>query len=185
MTTDPSHHVPPSERTNPHSDRTVTGRWRALARTPLRVIRAWVAPRPGGRPATPTSAGPGRAAAPPPAGRRWADPPASGSRSAGVFHAGEVEYAHLRSLPPFDTDHLVLTDLRIMRVRTDDSGTITQLAQAAPWQIRTARAEHFRNRATVTVEFHIGSSMRLEETTPAEAQRFIATIDEATARWRT
>ena len=169
MTTDPSRHVPPSERPDPHSDRTVTGRWRALARAPLRVIRAWVAPRPADPPST----------TPPSAGQR-----SPGSRSTGVFHAGEVEYAHLRSLPPFDTDHLVLTDLRIMRVRTDVTGTITQLAQAAPWQIRTARAEHFRDRATVTVEFHVGSSMRLEETTPAEAERFIATIDEAAARWR-
>ena len=173
MTSDPSRHVPPSERPDPHSDSTVTGRWRALARTPLRVIRGWVAPRPADRSAAPPSTTPSSA------GQR-----SPGSRSTGVFHAGEVEYAHLRSLPPFDTDHLVLTDLRIMRVRTDVTGTVTQLAQAAPWQIRTARAEHFRDRATVTVEFHIGSSMRLEETTPAEAERFIATIDEAAARWR-
>lgn len=172
MTSDPRH-VSPSERPDPHPDSTVTGRWRALARTPLRVIRGWVAPRPADRSAAPPST------TPPSARKR-----SPGSRSTGVFHAGEVEYAHLRSLPPFDTDHLVLTDLRIMRVRTDVTGTVTQLAQAAPWQIRTARAEHFRERATVTVEFHIGSSMRLEETTPAEAERFIATIDEAAARWR-
>src|SRR5699024_1846872 len=121
------------------------GRWRALARTPLRVIQEWVSPRPANRSMAPPST------APPSARKR-----SSGSRSTGVFHAGEVEYAHLRSLPPFDTDHLVLTDLRIMRVRTDGRGTVTQLAQAAPWQIRTDRAEHIRYHATVTVEDHNG-----------------------------
>src|SRR5699024_2972686 len=90
MTSDPSRHVPPSERPDPHPDSTVTGRWRALARTPLRVIRGWVAPRPADRSAAPPST------TPPSARKR-----SPGSRSTGVFRAAEGEDAHLGPHPPF------------------------------------------------------------------------------------
>lgn len=101
-----------------------------------------------------------------------------------MFRPGEIEYARLKSLPPFDTDLLILTNLRIMRVRTDAQGSIAQLSEAAARQVGAVRAEDFRGRATVTVELHVGSSMRLEETTPAEAQRFVDTLTEAVARSR-
>lgn len=71
-----------------------------------------------------------------------------------------------------------------MRVRTDAQGSVAQLSQATPRQIGAIRAEEFRGRATVTVELHVGSSMRLEETTPAEAQRFVDTVTEVAARSR-
>ena len=105
-------------------------------------------------------------------------------KSTGLFRPGEIEYARLQSLPPFDTDLLILTDLRIMRVRTDAQGSIAQLSEATPRQVGAVRAEDFRGRATVTVELHVGSSMRLEETTPAEAQRFVDTLTEVAARSR-
>ena len=125
----------------------------------------------------------------PPAGREPAKPDAPRARSVrikstGLFRPGEIEYARLQSLPPFDTDLLILTDLRIMRVRTDAQGSIAQLSEAAPRQVGAVRAEDFRGRATVTVELHVGSSMRLEETTPAEAQRFVDTLTEVAARSR-
>lgn len=104
--------------------------------------------------------------------------------ASGLFRPGEIEYARLRSLPPFDTDLLILTDQRIMRVRTDAEGSIAQLSEATPRQVGVVRAEEFRERATVTVELHVGSSMRLEETTPAEAQRFVDTVNEVAARSR-
>ena len=102
----------------------------------------------------------------------------------GLFHSGEIEYARLQSLPPFGTDLLILTDLRIMKVRTDADGAVAQLSQATPWQVAAVRAEEFRGRATVTVELHVGSSMRLEEATPAEAQRFVDTVNEVATRSR-
>ena len=71
-----------------------------------------------------------------------------------------------------------------MRVRTDAEGSIAQLSEATPRQVGVVRAEEFRERATVTVELHVGSSMRLEETTPAEAQRFVDTFTEVAARSR-
>ncbi|MCU4298501.1 hypothetical protein D3I60_15715 [Brevibacterium permense] len=101
-----------------------------------------------------------------------------------LFRPGEIEYARLQSLPPFDTDLLIVTDLRIMRVRTDAQGFIAQLSEAAPRQVGAVRAEEFRGRATVTVELRVGSSMRLEETTPAEARRFVDTLTEVAARSR-
>jgi hypothetical protein len=106
-------------------------------------------------------------------------PPAELSK---LFHPGEVEYARLRSQPPFDSDLFILTDRRLMRLRTDGSGAVAQLSQAAPWQIASARAEDFRNHASVTVELHIGATMRLEETAPNEAERFVATLTEVVAR---
>ena len=102
----------------------------------------------------------------------------------GLFRPGEIEFARLYSLPPFDTDVLTLTDRRLMRVRTDAAGHVAQLSQTALWQVGHARAEEFRDRATVTVELHVGSSMRLEETAPAEAHEFVDTITEAAARSR-
>lgn len=109
----------------------------------------------------------------------------SGSiNAAGLFRPGEIEYARLRSLPPFDTDLLILTDQRIMRVRTDAGGAVAQLSEAAARQVGAVRAEDFRERATVTVELHVGSSMRLEETTPTEAQRFVDTLTDVAARLR-
>ena len=63
-------------------------------------------------------------------------------KSTGLFRPGEIEYARLQSLPPFDTDLLILTDLRIMRVRTDAQGSIAQLSeqlrQAAPSAQKTS-----------------------------------------------
>ena len=103
----------------------------------------------------------------------------------GLFRPGEIEYARLRSLPPFDTDLLILTNARIMRVRTDAQGSIAQLSEATLRQAADVRAEESRGRATVTVELHVGSSMRLEETTPAEAQRFVDTFTEVVSRSRT
>lgn len=100
----------------------------------------------------------------------------------GLFQPGEIEYARLRSQPPFDSDVLILTDRRLMRVRTDDAGTIAQLSQAAPWQIERARAEDFREHTNVTVELHVGASMRLEGTASAEARRFVTTLNEVAAR---
>lgn len=105
-------------------------------------------------------------------------------KATSLFRPGEIEYVRLQSLPPFDTDLLILTDLRIMRVRTDAQGAIAQLSEAPARQIAAVRAEEFRERATVTVELHVGSSMRLEETTPAEAQRFVDTLTEVAARSR-
>lgn len=106
------------------------------------------------------------------------------TNAVGLFRPGEIEYERLRSLPPFDTDLLILTDLRIMRVRTDAQGSVTQLSQASLRQIGAVRAEDLRGRATVTVELHVGASMRLEETTPAEAQRFVDTVTVVAARYR-
>ncbi|WP_166969376.1 hypothetical protein [Brevibacterium atlanticum] len=108
--------------------------------------------------------------------RRAADVPSR------LFHPGEIEYARLRSLPPFDSDLLILTDRRLMRVRTDGSGAVAQLSQAAPWQIESARAEDFRDHASVTIELHIGATMRLEEAASDEAQRFVATLTKVVAR---
>ncbi|SDR75975.1 hypothetical protein SAMN04489752_0174 [Brevibacterium siliguriense] len=105
--------------------------------------------------------------------------------AAGPFRPGEIEYARLRSLPPFDTDLLIVTNLRIMRVHTDAQGSIAQLSEAAARQVGVVRAEEFRGRATVTVELHVGSSMRLEETTPADAQRFVDILNEVAVRSRT
>ncbi|TGD30189.1 hypothetical protein EB835_13815 [Brevibacterium sp. S22] len=110
---------------------------------------------------------------------------AASTNAVGLFRPGEIEYERLRSLPPFDTDLLILTDLRIMRVRTDTRGSVTQLSQASLRQIGAVRAEDLRGRATVTVELQVGASMRLEETTPAEAQRFVDTVTEVAARSRT
>lgn len=113
-----------------------------------------------------------------PAGRSSLPP----AELSGLFRPGEVEYARLRSQPPFDSDLFILTDRRLMRVRTDGSGAVAQLSQASPWQIARARAEDFRNHASVIVELHIGATMRLEETAPDEAQRFVATLAEVVAR---
>ncbi|WP_209325980.1 hypothetical protein [Brevibacterium renqingii] len=165
---DPAHHVPPSAgpatgRAAAGPDGSRTGLFRALARTPLFAMRRRASPRSAPTQRSTTA--------------RTSSPTA-------LFRPGEVEYAHLQSLPPFVSDHLILTDLRILRVRTDDSGAITQLSQAASRQISTARSEHFRDRATVTVELHLGSSLRLEETAPAEAHRFVVTVNGVTGRHR-
>jgi hypothetical protein len=101
-----------------------------------------------------------------------------------LFRPGEIEFARLHSLPPFDADLFILTDRRLMRVRTDAAGHVAQLSQTALWQVEHARAEDFRDRSTVTVELHVGSSMRLEETASANAHRFVATLNEATERSR-
>ncbi|WP_167193559.1 hypothetical protein [Brevibacterium pigmentatum] len=143
--------------------------------SPFRALRRWAkarksASRPTARRGAPTS---------------FDQQARSGSiNAAGLFHRGEFEYARLRSLPPFDTDLLILTNLRIMRVRTDAQGLVAQLSEAATRQVGGVRAEEFRGRATVTVELHVGSSMRLEETTPAEAHRFVDTVNEVAARSR-
>lgn len=142
---------------------------------PFRAFRRWARTRrTDSRPAAQSgSTAPG---SPRPRSERLSAP--------GLFRPGEIEYARLRSLPPFDTDLLILTNARIMRVRTDVQGAIAQLSEARPRQVGAVRAEDFRGRATVTVELHVGSSMRLEETTPAEAQRFVDTLTEVTARSR-
>lgn len=79
---------------------------------------------------------------------------------------------------------LILTDRRLMRVRIDGSGAVVQLSQTANRQIGHARAEDFRDRASVTVELGVGSTIRLDEADPAEARRFIATVAEVAARFR-
>jgi hypothetical protein len=71
-----------------------------------------------------------------------------------------------------------------MRVRTDGSGAVSQLSQAATWQIGSARAEEFHDHASVTIELRIGSSMRLDEATPDQARRFVDTVTEVAARSR-
>ena len=143
---------------------------------PFRAFRRWARTRrTDSRPAA--QRGPAAADGPRPRSERLTAP--------GLFRPGEIEYARLRSLPPFDTDLLILTNVRIMRVRTDAQGSIAQLSEATPRQAADVRAEESRGRATVTVELHVGSSMRLEETTPAEAQRFVDTFTEVAARSRT
>ena len=169
----PSDPVPPDDADRPESARPEIpdGPSAAEVGSPLRVFRRWWRTR--------------RTAS---AARRRPSSPRTRSESidaTGLFRPGEIEYERLRSLPPFDTDLLILTDLRIMRVRTDAQGSVAQLSQATPRQIGAVRAEEFRGRATVTVELHVGSSMRLEETTPTEAQRFVDTVTEVAARSRT
>ena len=90
----------------------------------------------------------GRRSARPPLGAepQGGHSPTSGSRAsqtgrpASTISANQVDKpvssrrdrdARLQSLPPFDTDLLILTDLRIMRVRTDAQGSIAQLSEAA------------------------------------------------------
>ncbi|MCD1287718.1 MULTISPECIES: hypothetical protein [unclassified Brevibacterium] len=107
------------------------------------------------------------------------------SASTNLFQPREIEYARLQSLPPSDSDLLILTDLRIMRVRTDAEGAVVQLSQAALRQVVIARAEDNHGHACVGIEFHVGSSMRLERTTPAEARRFITAVTEVVDRLRT
>ncbi|WP_157929844.1 hypothetical protein [Brevibacterium epidermidis] len=172
----PSNPVPPADDTDrPQSVRPADVPSPADGWSPFRAFRLWAQNR--------------KADTLPPAGREPAKPDAPRARSVrikstGLFRPGEIEYARLQSLPPFDTDLLILTDLRIMRVRTDAQGSIAQLSEAAPRQVGAVRAEDFRGRATVTVELHVGSSMRLEATTPAEAQRFVDTLTEVAARSR-
>ncbi|UVI36483.1 hypothetical protein [Brevibacterium spongiae] len=176
----PSEPVPPADGTG-HDRPEAVGRETsdglspAAIRSPLRAFRDWLRTRRTASHATP-------AAHREPADRRTRSEPIT---QAGLFHPGEIEYAHVRSQPPFDTDRLILTDLRIMRVRTDAAGAVLQVSQAAPWQVMSAQAETIRDRTTVTVELHVGSSMRLEETTPTEAQRFVDTLTEVVARSRT
>ena len=120
-----------------------------------------------------------------PAGRiRAARPNLASAAASGLFRPGEIEFARLHSLPPFDTDLFILTDRRLLRVRTDAAGTVSQLSQTALRQVEHARAEDFRDRSTVTVELRVGSSMRLEETASAQAQRFVTTINEVAERSR-
>lgn len=143
---------------------------------PFRAFRRWARTRrTDSRPAA--QRGPAAADGPRPLSERLTAP--------GLFRPGEIEYARLRSLPPFDTDLLILTNARIMRVRTGAQGSIAQLSEARPRQAADVRVEESRGRATVTVELHVGSSMRLEETTPAEAQRFVDTFTEVAVRSRT
>lgn len=144
--------------------------------SPFRAFRRWAK---AGKTASLSSS---RRGAPTPGDQRTQSEAAVAT---GLFRPGEIEYARLRSLPPFDTDLLILTDQRIMRVRTDAGGSVAQLSEAAARQVGAVRAEDFRERATVTVELHVGSSMRLEETTPPEARRFVDTINEVAARSRT
>ena len=143
--------------------------------SPFRALRRWAKAR---KPASRPTARRGPTTPDNPRAR------SEGINATGLFRPGEIEYVRLRSLPPFDTDLLILTDQRIMRVRTDAQGSIAQLSEAAARQVSAVRAEDFRGRATVTVELHVGSSMRLEETIPTEAQRFVDTLTEVAARSR-
>src|SRR5699024_8216643 len=113
---DPSRHVPPSE--TPETSRSAAspnnsgpGFFRTLTRAPLLAMRRW-------RSSQSATARRARASGSRAGGSRGQS--SAGSSPAALFRPGEVEYAHLQSLPPFVSDHLVLTDRRILRVRTDD-----------------------------------------------------------------
>lgn len=171
-------HSLPSDSVHPTDNADQTGSVRPAIPdgwSPFRALRRWAKAR---KPASRPTARRGPTTPDNPRAR------SEGINATGLFRPGEIEYARLRSLPPFDTDLLILTDQRIMRVRTDAQGSIAQLSEAAARQVGAVRAEDFRGRATVTVELHVGSSMRLEETIPTEAQRFVDTLTEVAARSR-
>lgn len=95
----------------------------------------------------------------------------------GTLHSGETVRASIGSLDHSFPQVLVATDRRILLVRTDPSGAILQLSQQTLSLLDHARHNDVHGRATITIEFHNGSTMRMQSADAAQAREFVTSLN--------
>lgn len=95
----------------------------------------------------------------------------------GTLQPGEIVRTSIGNLDHSSPQVLVATDRRILLVRSDQDGAIRQLSQQTLTLLDHARHNDVHGRATITIEFQNGSTMRMQSADPAQARKFVTSLN--------